>query len=105
MSLPEIIRAVEASLRDIARRHCPGAGVFSFGAVEINPRHLAIWISTPTDAERNRLRASAALIAECRAVLLSAGYPPEAVPLVAFAFESQETVDRVHGGNWWYAVK
>ena len=33
------------------------------------------------------------------------GYPRAAISSVAFAFESQETVDRRYQGNWWHAMR
>ncbi len=92
-------------IRNIARRYCRRAKVFSLGAIRVNPRHLAIWITTQTDEERDLMRASPELVPEFRRVLLAAGYPPVAVPEVGFEFESQQTVDRDYGGNWRYAVK
>jgi hypothetical protein len=92
-------------IREIARRLVPLATVFTLGAVRIHPRHLAFWITTPSDAERDLLRASPELISEFRAALRAIGYPAIAVPDVGFEIESQEIVDRDHGGNWWYAVK
>ena len=105
MNLALIIGNAEREIERLSRRHCSDAEVFSFGATDIDPRHLAIWISTKTDRDRDLFRANRALIAEFRTILLNLGYPPAAVPDVGFTFESNETVDRDHGGNWWYAVK
>lgn len=104
-ALGPVIQAAEQAIIALARRKVASAGAFHFGAVDISPDHLAFWITTATDAERDLLAADAALQDDFRRALLRAGYPADAVLKVGFAFESQETVDRVHGGNWWYAVK
>lgn len=104
-TLPSVIRRIEDAIRAYARERHSDANVFSFGAVEIDPIHLAIWTTTATDRQRDDLAADQALLSHYRSVLLAEGYPPAAVPHVAFAFESEETVRRDHGGNWWYAVK
>lgn len=104
-ALGPVINTAEQAIIALARRKVASAGAFHFGAVDISPDHLAFWITTATDAERDRLAADTAMQDHFRRVLLRAGYPVDAVPKVAFAFESQETVERVHGGNWWYAVK
>ena len=105
MPLQPVIKDAERRILELARRHCAKPAVFSFGAVEIKPVHFAVWVTTPTDRERDRLKTTPGLEDSFRAALLAAGYPAQAVPQVGFAYESQETVDRVHGGNWWYAVK
>ena len=104
-ALGPVIQTAEEAIIALARRKVASAGAFHFGAVDISPDHLAFSITSATDAERDRLAADADLQDEFRRTLLRAGYPADAVPKVDFAFESQETVDRVHGGNWWYAVK
>lgn len=104
-ALGPVIQAAEQAMIGLGRQKVASAGAFHIGAVDISPVHLAYWITGATGGERDRLSADAALVESFRAVLAEAGYPTEAVPGVGFAFESQETIDRVHGGNWWYAVK
>jgi hypothetical protein len=103
--LSDTISRARQEIQRIARQYCQQAEVFSFGATDIDPRHLAIWIATQTDEERDQMRATSDLIPTFQRVLIAAGYPSAAVPEVAFEFESQETVDRDYEGNWWYAVK
>ncbi len=75
------------------------------GASDIDPKHLAVWITTQTDRQRDALSADESLKARLREILAESSYPQKAIPQVGFAFESEETVQRDHGGNWWYAIK
>jgi hypothetical protein len=77
----------------------------SFGAVDINPVHLAVWFITDTDAQRDQLLASPDFVQTCRAALVASGYPSEAVHHVGFSAASEETVQRDWGGNWWQFFK
>jgi hypothetical protein len=103
--LQAAIARTEAAMRVHLRRTIPQAGIFSFGAVDIHPKHLAFWVKTATDAERDALLGDPGFRPAMRAILLDAGYPADAVPLVGFTAESQETVERDWGGNWWHRVK
>jgi hypothetical protein len=58
-----------------------------------------------SDDVRDRLKEDQALIDQLRQALLTCGYPAESVALVSFSIESQETVDRDFGWNWFYARK
>lgn len=104
--LAGIIGKAEAAFRDMAAaRGHPVTGLFSFGAYDIHPRHLAFWLTFDRDGARDAFLADAALIGEMRAKLLDLGYPAEGVPHAGITAESQETVDRDFEGSWWYAVK
>jgi len=103
--LEPLIEAAKRRILGLAGRHCAGVKIFHFGAVDIDPRHLAIWLTTATDAERDRLRKAPGLEAAFREALAAASYPAHAIAEVGFAYESQETVDRDLKGNWWHAVK
>ena len=74
--------------------------VTHYGATNIHPRYLMIWICVQSDDERNRLRSDKALMTRLRQTLVDANYPKEGSDEVGIDFESQETVDRVSEGSW-----
>jgi hypothetical protein len=80
-------------------------GIWWIGAIDINPRHLVFWVATDRDSERDALLADQSFIRDCLKALAASGYPREAASLAHITAESQQTVDRDFGGNWWYAVK
>jgi hypothetical protein len=98
-------RNANRRIQAVVRRRFPKAIVVHHGATYINPRHLAFWTITDTDAQRDDLSRDTQLLDQFRHELLKVGYPAEAVPLVGFAFESQETIDRDFGGSWYHAMK
>jgi hypothetical protein len=100
-----IARAELAMLKKV-REAIPAATIFSFGAIDLFPGSLAFWVRVPTDAERDGLlKDQTAFDRWMVAILLESGYPEDSVGRVAFTAESDETVNREHGGNWWYAIK
>jgi hypothetical protein len=103
--LKTIIETARAGIEALARQHAEIVFTTWIGAVEIDPKHLAFWIFTRTDAERDRLASNDRLLEEFREIAAVAGYPPPAVPQIKFAFESKETVDRDWDGNYWYAMR
>jgi hypothetical protein len=90
----------EAAIRAFVQGSYRGSQVFSFGAIGIHPRHLAIWIVTQTDWERDELASQPGITEKLRGCMLNAGYPKGAVPEIGFAFESEETVSRDWNGDW-----
>ncbi len=101
----EIKRCRDALGRQFSDRLGTEVRTTSYGAVDISPVHLAIWIITDADAQRDQLLALPDFIQTCRAALVASGYPPEAVPHVHFGAASEETVLRDWGGNWWHFFK
>ena len=84
------IRRAKREVKRLARQRCPKADVFSFGATKIDPRYLAIWITTKTDEERDGLRQDADFHRRIRDALSHAGYPEGAVPLVGFGLSPKK---------------
>src|ERR1700739_676980 len=78
------VEQAEKEIKRIARIKCRSAGVFTIGAYYVHPRHLAFWITTPTDAERDDLRKDDQMIAQFREALRGVDYPEEAIPLIGF---------------------
>lgn len=79
--------------------------VTHYGANDIHPKHLVYWICIESDEERRRLTNSYQLNTELKALLVLHNYPIEGRDGVRIGFESQETVDRESGGNWWHHWK
>jgi len=71
-----------------------------FGLIGLDPRHLAIWIKTEFDAERDAILAEGKLTKLIQENLRRMDYPAEAIPHICGTAESQETVDRDWGGRW-----
>ena len=95
------IRRARRGIREVARQRVPNAEVVSFqGATAISPWHLGFCIRTGTDKDRDLLRRDPQIDQQFRNALVRAGYPMNAVLVVPFGIESQETVDRDYGGSW-----
>ncbi|HEU4957979.1 MAG TPA: hypothetical protein VFT40_10180 [Sphingomicrobium sp.] len=76
-----------------------------FGAIGIDPRHLAVWIMTDLDAERDVIIASDKLNSLIQDSLRQVNYPAEAISHICGTVESQETVDRDWDGKWHHRMK
>ena len=104
--IEQVTALVERGIADEVGRHVKEKfWVTHYGANHINPKHLVFWIVVISDHEKCRLEGDKALMAELRNVLAKCDYPTEARSGVHIGFESQETVDRESGGNFYYHWK
>lgn len=105
--LEQKVSEIERALDALARAACREGflWVTHYGAFDIQPRHLVYWICVKTDAERDRLAADTELMVSLRQVLSDHDYPLAGRKHVHIGFESEETVDRVAGGNWYHYWK
>jgi hypothetical protein len=79
--------------------------VTHYGATDIDPMYLVIWICVQSDAEKQRLAGDRDLLLQLRSLLTKHDYPAQARDQVYIGYESQETVDMESGSNWWHHWK
>lgn len=103
--LRQAVRRAEIAITSDVRRTIPDARVTSFGAIDLYPACLAFWICVATDAQRDALLGDPTFAARMRRIVADCGYPQDSVDRVGFTSESDETVDRDWGGNWYHAMK
>jgi hypothetical protein len=97
-----IEKAMAAKIRAVVKeKHW----VTHYGANDIHPKHLVYWICVQSDVEKKRLESDEGLYRSLRILLDEYQYPIEGRDAVHIGFESQETVDRESGGNWWHHWK
>ena len=76
-----------------------------YGAYDIDPKYLAIWICVKSDKTKLSLLSNQQIMNSLKEVLIKHDYPKEAIDLVHIGIESQETVERESDGNWYNHFK
>jgi hypothetical protein len=99
------IKRIELSLKGLIKELGIKPYVWSFGAYDINPKHMVFIAGVQTDEERDKLRSNQSIQSQMRNLLKKHNWPVEARVHVHFDIESQETVNRENDGNWWYHYK
>jgi hypothetical protein len=84
----------------VRKRGIEAKWVVSFGAIHLSPKHLAYWVATDKDWERDQLIQDLTFRPACIRALVKCGYPKKFADFLGIAVESQETVDRECRGNW-----
>ena len=104
--IERVTALIEQAIKDEVGHHTSEKfWVTHYGANDIHPRHLVYWIVVVSDQEKCRLESDSLLIAELRSLLVKHDYPVEGRDGVHIGFESQETVDRESGGNFYHHWK
>jgi len=96
---------IRRGVRKLVQRSLPNAKVSSMGMSSIDPRYFCVLIDVDTDSEKRQLLDDKDFDGKIRKIALDAGYPELSIPLFSVSIESQQTVDRDWGGNWFYARK
>ena len=104
-SLKWKISCIESNLKAMLKAGGIKPRVWSFGAYDIDPKHLVFVVGVSTDAEKESLQKNHVFQSEIKALLTKHDWPVAAREHVLFDIESQETVDRETEGNWWYHYK
>ncbi|WP_443946592.1 hypothetical protein ACJVDH_05835 [Pedobacter sp. AW1-32] len=76
-----------------------------YGAYDIDPKNLVIWICVESDKIKSELKLNYEIMIKLEDTLCRHKYPEQAIPFVQIDFESQETVDRDSNGNWYHHFK
>ena len=102
-------------IRRVVKRLVAGKGVvaaktvtpwmFWIGAYDIDPKYLFFVIGVQTDRERDGLRADQQFSEQLMQTLVAVDWPEAARPHVKFEIESDETIKRESGGNWYAHYK
>lgn len=104
--LEQAIRQTEADIvNQVQRLGVRHAQCYHYGALDIDPGYLAIWIIVNTDADKAALNHNQAMLDSFKRRLVENGYPSRALPSIHIGAESQETIDRESQGNWYYHFK
>ena len=105
-NIKEVTERIERAIKDLVARYAQEKfWVTHYGANDIDPKYLVYWICVESDEEKKRLSDDNDLERRLRTLLIEHAYPVSGRDEVHIGFESQQTVDRESGGNWWHHWK
>jgi hypothetical protein len=94
-------RILDAMRAEMSSRTRERVFVTHYGAIDIHPKHLVIWIVVDSDREKSRLANDSDLMQRLRGFLTDFHYPLQGRDQAHVGFESVETVNRESGGDFW----
>ncbi len=105
ISLEEKRNLIENDVKDLLTNMKIKPIVWSFGAIEINPKHLVVVVGVQTNAEKEKLKSDPIFNSHLCNLLIKNNWPEKSIKYVSFDIESEETVKNESNGNWWYHYK
>jgi hypothetical protein len=104
-----VVSAAIAEVETALLKQCPGFHHTTFfGAMGIDPRHLAIWCFFKRDADLGEAEESGftGRVQEAiRTALGRYGYPVPLIQSLFVSFATDEDVQRTCAGNYWHYLK
>lgn len=104
-----VVDSAIAEVEDSLLKHYPGFHHTTFfGAMGIDPKHLAIWCFFSQDEDLKRAEDEHFTVAvqnAMREALRKHGYPFFLVQSFFVSFTTDEDVQRTCGGNYWHYLK
>jgi hypothetical protein len=107
-TLSNKIEIAEREIKRIVQEELKGkenVKILKYGAYDIDPKYLVIWITVESDEVKSQLERNGILNKQLRDLLVKVGYPEKSIDEVKIGFESEETVNRESNGDWYLHFK
>lgn len=105
-SIKRKIIDIKDDMKKLVKKTCnENVWINSYGAYDIDPKFLVFWICIRTNKAKQQLKGNFELMNELKQLFVKHDYPLEARKYVIIDFESNETVQKKSGGNWFEHFK
>ena len=102
------IKIIEKDFKNIVKKEIEDkehVSILRYGAYDIDPKYLVIWIITQSDKMRDHLKNNERVKKILREKLDHINYPKSAINNVNIEFESEETIKRESNGDLYVHFK
>lgn len=102
------IRKIEKEFKTVTKQQIHNKeqiSILRYGAYDVDPKYLVIWIITQSDKVRDDFKNNEVLKKLLREKFYYVDYPESSINDVKIGFESEETIKRESGGDWYLHFK